>query len=121
MYEKLVYPEYSGRVLTMVGEDDAEIQCSVLLIYKLNEEATQKYIALLQIIDGEETENLSILRFEEEDNTPVLNNIEDDEEFSKAAEFLGDYLDYMQAQSSEGTNSCGCSHEHGGPECRGCH
>lgn len=80
--------------VTLTLEDDSETECSILMIFELED---QDYIALLPLDeDGEPNEEgeVFIFRyFEDEDGTPGLENIEDDEEYEAVSDRFDELLD----------------------------
>lgn len=78
--------------VTLTMEDDKEIECAVLTIYKAGE---NEYIALLPLDeDGESAEgDVYIYRYKEVDDEPVLENIESDEEYELAADKFDEWMD----------------------------
>lgn len=113
MKRDFVFEQYSGRMLTLIADDGTELTCSVLVVYKTREDSDQMYIALLQVKDGHPTDELLLYRFFEEDGAPSLEPIQSDIEYTEAANFLGEYLDEMEALgAAEDGCGCGCGHDH---------
>ncbi len=82
--------------VTLTLEDDEEVTCNVLCIYSVGE---QEYVALLPLDEsGDENEegHVFIYRYAEEDNQPVIENIETDEEYEAAAEAFDEWLDEQE-------------------------
>lgn len=78
--------------VTLTLEDDKEVECAVLTIYKAG---GKEYIALLPLDeDGENAEgDVYLYRYKEVDNEPVLENIEDDNEYDIAADGFDEWMD----------------------------
>lgn len=107
MLDKLIFSEYIGRTLVM--QTDNRITCSVLVVFKLNEESNQKYIALLALDDDNQVnENLYLYRFDETDEGPSLENIQSDDEDKEVSTVLGMYLDKLDEERQSHSHSCGC-------------
>ena len=85
--------------VTLIMEDDSEVECEILAIFPAGE---KDYIALLPLDDKEE-DDVIIYRFidhgEEED--PELQNIEDDEEYEVAADAFDELLDDLYFDEAE--------------------
>ena len=85
--------EEEEMTVTLTLDDDTEVECVVLTIFTAGE---RDYIALLPM-EGEDSEEGEVYLYrysETEDGTPVLDNIEDDDEYEIVAdafdEMLGD-------------------------------
>ncbi len=108
--QNLIYDEYIGRGLTL-QTDEGEIQCQVFAAFRLDDKNDQKYIALLEMMDSEVSNKLLIYRFNEDENgTPMLDNIASDEEYTKVSNFLSDYMNYLDEleKQAHDHDSCGC-------------
>ncbi len=81
-------------MVTITLEDDTELDCEIIIIFEADD---QDYIALLPVDDeGNGLEDMGILLyryFEAEDGTPVLDNIESEEEASYVSEVFEELLD----------------------------
>jgi uncharacterized protein YrzB (UPF0473 family) len=79
--------------VTLLLDDDKELECAVLKIYEAN---GKNYIAVqpLEMVDDPEGD-VYIYRFHEDENGPVLENIEDDEEFDAAIDAFDEFLDEL--------------------------
>ncbi|MBR1635099.1 MAG: DUF1292 domain-containing protein [Lachnospiraceae bacterium] len=70
-------------MVTITLDDDSELDCEIVVIFEVD---GQDYIALMPVDDdGNTIEEMGILLyryFETSDGTPVLDNIESDEEAS---------------------------------------
>lgn len=81
-------------LVTLTMEDDSETECHILTIFAFED---QDYIVLLPLNEnGEENEDgdVFIFRyFEDEDGTPGLENIEDDEEYEAVSDYFDELLD----------------------------
>lgn len=79
--------------ITLTLDDDTELVCAVLTIFPAGE---HRYIALLPLDDNGENQDgeVYLYRFcQEEGKPPVLDNIEDDEEYEMAADAFDELLD----------------------------
>ena len=85
--------EYEGRdTVTMLLDDDSELECIVLNIFKGGD---REYIALLPT-EGIESEEgtVYLYRYEEDEKgNPILTNIESDDEYEIAADAYDESLD----------------------------
>ena len=78
--------------VTLTLDDDTEVECVVLTIFTAGE---RDYIALLPM-EGEDSEEGEVYLYrysETEDRTPVLDNIEDDDEYEIVADAFDEMLD----------------------------
>ena len=84
--------EEEEMTVTLTLDDDTEVECVVLTIFTAGE---RDYIALLPM-EGEDSEEGEVYLYrysETEDGTPVLDNIEDDDEYEIVADALDEMLD----------------------------
>ena len=89
--EKNLYGEEEMTV-TLTLDDDTEVECVVLTIFTAGD---RDYIALLPM-EGEDSEEGEVYLYrysETEDGTPVLDNIEDDDEYEIVADAFDEMLD----------------------------
>ena len=95
--EEIEYEEDPKLLLTL--DDGSEVSCVVLSIFEIGE---QQYIALLP--DSEEDEDAEemdvyIYRFaEDEEGNPLLDNIEDDDEYNEAVEVFNSLFEEEEAE-----------------------
>ena len=84
--------EEEEMTVTLTLDDDTEVECVVLTIFTAGE---RDYIALLPMEweDSEEGEVYLYRYSETEDGTPVLDNIEDDDEYEIVADAFDEMLD----------------------------
>ena len=84
--------EEEEMTVTLTLDDDTEVECVVLTIFTAGE---RDYIALLPMegVDSEEGEVYLYRYSETEDGTPVLDNIEDDDEYEIVADAFDEMLD----------------------------
>lgn len=78
--------------VTLTLDDDTEVECVVLTIFTAGD---RDYIALLPM-EGEDSEEGEVYLYrysETEDGTPVLDNIEDDDEYEIVADAFDEMLD----------------------------
>ncbi|MCB7321239.1 DUF1292 domain-containing protein [Lacrimispora sp. 210928-DFI.3.58] len=90
--EKNLNEEDQEMTVTLTLDDDSEIECVVLTIFTAGE---REYIALLPMegADSEEGEVYLYRYSETEDGTPILDNIEDDDEYEIVADAFDEMLD----------------------------
>ena len=90
--EKNLNEEEQEMTVTLTLDDDTEVECVVLTIFNAGE---REYIALLPVegADSEEGEVYLYRYSETEDGTPVLDNIEDDDEYEIVADAFDEMLD----------------------------
>ena len=84
--------EEEEMTVTLTLDDDTEGECVVLTIFTAGE---RDYIALLPM-EGEDSEEGEVYLYrysETEDGTPVLDNIEDDDEYEIVADAFDEMLD----------------------------
>ena len=84
--------EEEEMTVTLTLDDDTEVECVVLTIFTAGE---RDYIALLPM-EGEDSEEGEVYLYrysETEDGTPVLDNIEDDDEYEIVADAFAEMLD----------------------------
>src|SRR6056297_3617198 len=89
-------------MITITLEDDSELDCHVLLTYDLND---KNYIALLPV-DSEEVYLYSYV--EAEDGELELSNIEDQDEFAKAAD---EFHELLGVDEHDHDCNCDCDDE----------
>ncbi len=84
-----------GATITLTLDNDETIECSILTVY---EAAGNNYIALLPLNEQgiNEDGEVFIYRFKEENGMPVLENIEDDEEYEAASDGFDEWIDSME-------------------------
>ena len=84
-----------GLTITLTLDNDETIECTILTIY---EAAGNNYIALLPLNEQgiNEDGEVYLYRYHEENGTPVLENIEDDDEYEAASEGFDEWLDAME-------------------------
>ena len=84
--------EEEEMTVTLTLDDDTEVECVILTIFTAGE---RDYIALLPM-EGEDSEEGEVYLYrysETEDGTPVLDNIEDDDEYEIVADAFDEMLD----------------------------
>lgn len=77
--------EEQHSTITLTMEDDTEVECAILTVFPVNE---KEYIALLPLDENGQNENGEVYLYaftRTENGDPMLANIEDDEEYQKAA------------------------------------
>ena len=84
--------EEEEMTVTLTLDDDTGVECVVLTIFTAGD---RDYIALLPM-EGEDSEEGEVYLYrysETEDGTPVLDNIEDDDEYEIVADAFDEMLD----------------------------
>lgn len=87
--------EYDEEIVTLTLDDDSTVDCVVCGIF---EAADREYIALLPT-EGEDADNGQVYLYrysETDDGEPILDNIDDDEEFEIASDAFDEMLDSME-------------------------
>lgn len=81
--------------VTLTLDDDTELECVVLTIFTAG---GRDYIALLPMegADAEEGEVYLYRYSETEDGTPILDNIEDDDEYEIVSDAFDEMLDEQE-------------------------
>ncbi len=80
--------------VTLELDDGRTLECDILSIFTVGE---QDYIALVPM--EEEDPDVLVYRYdEEEDGTPVLSNIESDEEYEEVAKAFDDFLEEADSE-----------------------
>ena len=84
--------EEEEMTVTLTLDDDTEVECVVLTIFTAGE---REYIALIPTEGAESDEGeVYLYRYSEtEDGTPVLDNIEDDDEYEVVSDAFDEKLD----------------------------
>lgn len=85
----------NGATITLSLDDGVTVECAVLTIYPA---ADKQYIALLPLdAEGEnESGEVYLYRFTEKNGEPVLENIEDDDEYEAASDGFDQWLDEQE-------------------------
>ena len=96
--------EYDTVVLTL--DDDSELECAIIDIFSVGD---GEYISLLPVDEnGEPQEDADFLIYryieEEGSDEPLLENIEDDDEFEMVADAYYEILDDMEFGEEESEN-----------------
>ena len=82
--------------VTLTLDNDEVIECAVLTIYSVDD---KEYIALLPLDEEGDNEegDVFIYRYvETADGEPILENIEDDDEYEAAADAFDEWLDEQE-------------------------
>lgn len=84
-----------GATITLTLDNDETVECSILTIF---EAAGNDYIALLPLNEQGVNEDgeVYLYRFREENGMPVLENIEDDDEYEAASDGFDEWLDSLE-------------------------
>ena len=85
----------SKSTITLTLDNDETLECSILTIYPAGD---QEYIALLPLNEQgvNETGEVFLYRYKEEDGLPSLENIESDDEYEIASDAFDEWLDNME-------------------------
>ncbi len=86
--------------VTLTLDDDTEITCAVLNIFAVE---AKEYIALLPLNENGESENGEVYLyryFKNANGDPELDNIEDDEEYTAAANTFNALMDQLNLQEN---------------------
>lgn len=95
-------PNYKDHsVITLTMEDDTEVNCAILTIFPVDD---REYIALLPLNDEgkNETGDVYLYAFSEQDGNPILANIESDDEYAKASQAFDQILENARKEEEEG-------------------
>ncbi len=81
--------------ITLTLDNNEVLECSILTVY---EAAGKQYIALLPLDDqpGVSDGDVYLYRFREQEDEPILENIEDDEEYEIASDGFEEWLDTVE-------------------------
>ena len=85
----------SKATITLTLDNDETIECSILTIYEAGE---REYIALLPLNEQGTNEDgeVYLYRYTQQNGTPILDNIEDDEEYEAASDGFDEWLDSLE-------------------------
>lgn len=89
-------------LVTLTLDNDEEVTCAVITIFDVEE---KEYIALLPLDENGENEDgeVFLYRFiEQDDDEPLLENIEEDDEYEKVADAFDEWLDTMEHEELSG-------------------
>lgn len=90
------------RTITLTMEDDSEVECAILTIYPVDD---KEYIALLPLDENGQNENGEVFLYafsRTEAGDPMLDNIEDDDEYAKAADAFDSILENARKAEEAG-------------------
>ena len=93
--------DMEGATVTLTLDDDSVVECEIITVFPADD---KEYIALLPIDENGENQDgeVFIYRFmESKSDGPVLENIESDEEYEKAADAFDALLDEMDESEGE--------------------
>lgn len=88
--------------ITLTMEDDSEVECAILTIYPVDD---KEYIALLPLDENGQNEDGEVFLYafsRTEDGDPMLDNIEDDDEYDKAAQAFDTILENAKMAEDTG-------------------
>ncbi len=90
-FDKDQIEELEDETVTLVLEDDTEVECDVLAIFPVDEKS---YVALLPTSGPDADEgNVYLYRYTENENDePEISDIEDESEFNAASEVFNELL-----------------------------
>lgn len=94
--------DVSQPTVTLTLDDDTEVVCAVLNIFSASN--NREYIALLPLDENGQNQDgeVYLYRYSETDGgQPMLANIEEDEEYTAAADAFNRLLDSLQADEAE--------------------
>lgn len=89
------YENCSSATITLTLDNDEVVECAILTVY---EAAGNDYIALLPLNEQgiNEDGEVYLYRYRVENGTPILENIEDDDEYDAAAEGFDEWMDAQE-------------------------
>ena len=94
--EECVYSA-EGATVTLSLDDGSALECAVLTIYRA---AGRQYIALLPLDENGENQDGEVFSYrfsvKGADEEPLLENIEDDDEFEAASDGFDEWLDSQE-------------------------
>ena len=80
--------------ITLLLDDGEELDCRILTIF---EAAGRDYVALLPVDAGEDDDNVFLYRYYEDENeVPSIEYIDDDEEYEIVDEAFDEWLDSQE-------------------------
>ena len=80
--------------ITLILEDESEIECRILTIF---EAAGRDYVALLPVDAPEDDDTVYLYRYSEDENEePVIEYIDDDEEYEIVDEAFDEWMDAQE-------------------------
>ncbi|MDO4522327.1 MAG: DUF1292 domain-containing protein [Eubacteriales bacterium] len=87
--------------VTLTLDNGEELECAILTVFPSQ---GNKYIALLPLNENGENEDgeVFIYRFSQIDGNPMLDNIEDDEEYEAAADAFDEWMDNLEFDELDG-------------------
>ena len=89
--DEALFDDAEDATVTLSLDDGSELECAVLTIY---EAQGRQYIALLPLGEtGDSDGEVYLYRFSEQDGEPLLENIEDDDEYEAASDGFDEWLD----------------------------
>lgn len=90
-------PRVPNPTIKLTLDDNTEIECAVLTTFDVGE---QEYISLLPLDENGKNSSgdVYLFRFKEENDQPVIENIEDNDEYMAAASAFDAFLENIQSQ-----------------------
>ena len=88
--------------ITLTMEDDTEVECAILTVFPVDE---KEYIALLPLDENGQNQNGEVYLYvftRTENGDPLLSNIEDDEEYARAADAFNIVIDKARQAEQNG-------------------
>lgn len=86
--------------VTLTLDNDEVLECAILTIFPAG---ANQYIALLPLDENGQNEDgeVFLYRFKEENGSPALENIEDDDEYEAAADAFDELMDEQEFEEME--------------------
>ena len=88
--------------ITLTLEDDTEVECAILTVFPVEK---KEYIALLPLDENGQNQTGEVYLYafaRTEKGDPILSNIEDDDEYAKAAQAFDIVLDNARKAEAAG-------------------
>lgn len=87
--------------ITLTMDDDTEVECAILTVFPVN---NKEYIALLPLDENGQNEDGEVYIYaftKTPDGDPMLENIEDDDEYNAAADAFDAILEHAREAEEE--------------------
>lgn len=95
-------PNNDPNMITLTLDDDTEVNCAILTVFPVKD---KEYIALLPLDENGQNEDGEVFLYafsQNEDGSPTLDNIEDDQEYMAAADAFDTILTNAQQEEKAG-------------------
>lgn len=104
---KASIPVVPNPTIKLTLEDDTVLECAVLTTFPV--EGFGEYIALVPLDENGKTTSgeTFLFRYAEEGDTPVVTNIEREDEYMAAAQSFQDFIDNLPSEKEEEENQEG--------------